>query len=147
MPNILVVHGPNLNLLGMREPHVYGDKNLAEIDARLEAEAQRLGLTLRIIQSNHEGALVDAIQEAREWANLVIINPAAYTHTSVALRDCVQAVRLPVIEVHLSNIAAREDFRHESLIAPVCIGQISGFRSMSYILALHAAKAFLEKSQ
>lgn len=144
MANVLVVHGPNLNLLGVREPSVYGDKTLEDINNDITAEATRLGLTVRIVQSNHEGALVDAIQAAHGWADALIINPAGYTHTSVVLRDTIQAVRLPTVEVHLSNIAAREEFRHRSVLAPACVGQISGFRWLSYILALQAVKGLLE---
>jgi len=147
MANVLVVHGPNLNLLGFREPNVYGEKTLEEINEAIQQEAAKLGLNVRIVQSNHEGHLVDAIQQAYGWAQAIIINPAGLTHTSVVLRDTIQAVRLPTVEVHLSNIAAREEFRHRSLIAPVCIGQISGFRWMSYILALYAIKAVLEQQR
>jgi len=144
MANVLVLHGPNLNLLGVREPNVYGDKTLAQINEAITAEATRLGLTVRIVQSNHEGHLVDAIHEAHGWAHAIIINPAGYTHTSVVLRDAIQAMRLPTIEVHLSNIAAREEFRHLSVLAPACIGQISGFRWLSYLLALQAVKGLLD---
>ena len=147
MPNVLVLHGPNLNLLGFREPHLYGDKTLEDINAAIEQEAKRLGLAVRIVQSSYEGALVEAIHQAAGWAQAIIINPAGYTHTSVVIRDAIQAVRLPAIEVHLSNIAAREEFRHHSVIAPVCVGQISGFRWQSYILALQAAKDIVEKAK
>lgn len=145
MPNILVLHGPNLNLLGFREPNVYGDMTLEQINNEITEEATKLGFTVRIQQSNHEGALVEAIQQAHGWADAIIINPAGYTHTSVVLRDTIQAVRLPTIEVHLSNIAAREEFRHRSVLAPACVGQISGFRWLSYLLALQAVKGILEQ--
>ncbi len=136
--SVLVLHGPNLNLLGTREPAVYGSTTLAEIDARLKAEGERLGLGVRCLQSNHEGALIDALHDARSWAAGVIFNPGGYTHTSVALRDAVAAIGLPVVEVHLSNTEAREEFRHRSLIAPVCAGSIRGFGWRSYLLGLQA---------
>ncbi|GMW03661.1 MAG: 3-dehydroquinate dehydratase [Candidatus Hydrogenedentota bacterium] len=143
--NVLVVHGPNLNLLGTREPEVYGSTTLDDINGMLEREAKGLGATLRIFQSNSEGALVDAIQEARGWADALIINPAAYTHTSVAIRDAIAAVGIPAIEVHLSNVYAREEFRHHSYIAPVALGQISGFGAEGYRLALLAAATRMKK--
>jgi len=137
--NIMVIHGPNLNLLGTREPEVYGHLTLENINAMLADEAAGLGVALKTFQSNIEGELVNAVQDAASWADAIIINPAAYTHTSVALRDAVTAVGIPTIEVHLSNVYARETFRHHSYIAPVAAGQISGFGSDSYRLALQAA--------
>lgn len=136
--HILVLHGPNLNLLGKREPGIYGSRSLAEIDQLLEAEAVALGVTLQTFQSNHEGALVDAIQATWGVHQGLIINAGAYTHTSVALRDAIAGVNIPTVEVHLSNIYRREEFRHHSYIAPVAIGQISGFGAESYRLGLHA---------
>jgi 3-dehydroquinate dehydratase-2 len=142
--HILVLHGPNLNLLGQREPGIYGATTLAEIDERLEAYAATRSVKLRIMQSNHEGALIDAIHEAFSQEDGILINPAGYTHTSVALRDAIAAVGLPAVEVHLSNVHAREAFRHTSLTAPVCVGQISGFGWRSYLLGLDALVDYIQ---
>jgi 3-dehydroquinate dehydratase II len=137
---ILVLHGPNLNLLGTRQPQVYGSLSLAEIDRRLHDVAAAEGIELRTVQSNHEGALVDAIHDAAGWAAGLLINPGAYTHYSYAIRDAIAGVGLPAVEVHLSNVYAREPFRHTSVIAPVCVGQIAGFGWRSYLLGLAALK-------
>ncbi|HYN87215.1 MAG TPA: type II 3-dehydroquinate dehydratase [Ardenticatenaceae bacterium] len=143
LPAFLVLHGPNLNLLGTREPEVYGGTTLHEIDACLTARAAELEASIHIRQSNHEGVLIDAIHEARDWAAGIIINPGGLTHTSVALRDAIAAVGLPTVEVHLSNVFARESFRHHSYISPVCIGVISGFGWRSYLLGLDALAAHI----
>ena len=139
MKRILVINGPNLNLLGIREKSVYGNETLESISLMMTEEAKNLNIQLNFVQSNHEGEIIDRIHDARGNFDAIIINPGAYTHYSIAIRDAVKAVEIPTIEVHLSNIHAREEFRSKSVIAPVCIGQISGLGSIGYMLALKAA--------
>jgi 3-dehydroquinate dehydratase II len=136
--SVLVLHGPNLNLTGTRETEIYGQVSLAQINQQMEDLAQRRQAVLRIIQSNHEGALIDALHDARQWAQGILINPGALTHYSYALRDALSAVGIPAVEVHMSLPAAREEFRHGSVIAPVCRGQVAGFGPDSYLLGLEA---------
>jgi len=141
---VLILHGPNLNLLGRREPDTYGEQTLEEINQMIATEAAQADIEVKFVQSNIEGELIDAIQQAAQWADAIIINPAAYTHTSVALRDVLAAVDIPAVEVHLSNIYAREEFRHLSLTAAACQGQISGFGAWGYVLALQAVRHIVE---
>ncbi len=144
MSSILVLHGPNLNLLGLREPGVYGTLTMDDINAKMIELGKELGFEVRCYQSNHEGALIDALHEARTRDAGVVFNPGGYTHTSVALRDAISAINLPVVEVHLSNVHAREEFRHKSMISAVCSGTISGLGVQSYLLGL---RGLVEKNQ
>lgn len=146
MWRIQIIHGPNLNLLGKREPEVYGRLTLAEIDERLHTHAAEAGIELKTFQSNSEGAIIDAVQQAAGWADGLVINPGAYSHYSYAIRDAVAGAGLPAVEVHLSNVHAREQFRHTSVIAPVCVGQIAGFGWHSYRLGLEALVCWLTDS-
>jgi 3-dehydroquinate dehydratase II len=141
--SVLVLHGPNLNLLGLREPGIYGSVTLPQIDARLFELGESLGATVRSLQSNHEGVLVDAIHAARDLHHGIVINAGAYTHTSIAIRDAISAVQIPAVEVHLSNIYKREEFRHHSYLSSIAVGQISGFGANSYYLGLQALVAHL----
>ena len=147
MGHILVLHGPNLNLLGTREQHMYGHTSLAEINQRLQQEAARAGHTIDCWQSNHEGELVDWIQQRGPQADILLLNPAAYTHTSIAIRDAILAVNIPVIEIHLSHIYRRESFRRQSYIADIAVGQVAGFGPHSYVLALQAASERLRRDE
>ncbi len=139
MKKVLVINGPNLNLLGVREKGVYGSETLLDIAKSVNITSEQLGLETDFIQSNHEGEIIDKLHAARGVYDCIVINAGAYTHYSIAIRDAIKAIELPTIEIHLSNIHSREEFRHTSVIAPVCAGQICGFGKMSYILALHAA--------
>ena len=145
MRKILVIHGPNLNLLGKREPDIYGKVTIGDINSGLKKMAKSKKVTLKIVQSNHEGEIVELIGKSGGKFGAILINPAAYTHTSVAIRDAISSVKVPAVEVHLSNIYAREEFRHTSLISPVAKGQICGFGKMSYILGLEAAIGLIGK--
>jgi 3-dehydroquinate dehydratase-2 len=144
---IAFLNGPNLNLLGLREPGVYGRTTLAEIEAQVRERGRKSGVEVEFRQTNLEGELVSWIQQARESCDVIVLNAAAYTHTSIALRDAIAAVGIPTIEIHLSNVHAREEFRHKSLIAGVCCGQISGFGAGSYVLALEAAVNVIGRSK
>ena len=139
MKNVLIINGPNLNLLGVREKSVYGIDTLDDICSMVAEEAKILKMKVDFMQSNHEGEIIDKIHDARGRFDILVINPGAYTHYSIAIRDAIKAVEIPTIEVHLSNVHAREEFRSKSVIAPVCVGQISGFGAVSYLLALKVA--------
>lgn len=145
LKRILVVNGPNLNLLGLREPDQYGRTTLKEIEDGLRSYASSRGAEVRFVQSNHEGALIDAIQNAIGWADALVVNPAALTHTSIGLRDAILAADIPTVEVHLSNIHSREGFRHQSMISDIAIGQVTGFGVFSYLLGMQAALHLLEE--
>ena len=147
MLKLLLIHGPNLNLLGWREPGIYGTVGFDEINARMKKAAEERGAELRVFQSNSEGALVDAIQDARNWADGIVINPGAYAHYSIAMRDALSAVKVPTIEVHLSNIHAREEFRHKLVLTPVCVGMICGLGWRSYLYGLESLIDLLEEQK
>jgi len=144
---ILILHGPNLNLLGTREPEVYGSMTLEDINNKLIELGKELGVEVKCLQSNHEGALIDALHDARAWADGVVFNPGGYTHTSIALRDAISAIQIPVIEAHLSNVYAREEFRHTSMISAVCKGKMTGFGWRSYMLGLRGLVDLLKDDE
>ena len=143
---ISLIHGPNLNMLGVRDPDIYGKDDFDSVNRRIEQHAKALNVEVRIQQSNSEGAIIDFVQDAMSWANAIVINPGAYTHYSYAIRDAIADSRLPTVEVHLTNVHAREDFRRQSVISPVATGQIVGFGPHSYLMALDAAKNLVEES-
>lgn len=140
---IALIHGPNLNLLGLREPDIYGTDTFDQINRKIEEHARQIGVEVRVSQSNHEGVIIDTIHETVGWADGIVINPGAYTHYSYAIADALRAVRLPVVEVHLTNVQARDEWRRHSVIAAAAVGQIAGFGTYSYLLALDAIKAFI----
>ncbi len=146
MIKVSLIHGPNLNMLGSREPEFYGRDSLDDINRKIKQHAQQLDIEVRILQSNHEGEIVDALHDARSWADAIVINPGALTHYSYTLRDAITAIRLPAVEVHLSNVHAREEFRRHSVISPVVSGQIVGLGTIGYLLALEAVKFLVEQS-
>lgn len=146
MIKVCVLHGPNLNLLGIREPDIYGHDTFDDMNRKIKERAKALDVETRIFQSNSEGEIVDFVQEALQWADAIVINPGAYTHYSYAIRDALAAVRLPSVEVHLTNVDSREEFRSHSVISPVVSGKITGFGTNSYLLALEAAKRLVEES-
>ena len=145
--NILVLHGPNLNLLGFRQPEVYGSDSFDSINKQIEEYGKRSNIEIRIQQSNHEGVLIDAIHDAIDWADGIVINPGAYTHYSYAIADAIRAVRLPVVEVHLSNVHARDEWRRRSVVAEAVVGQIAGFGGASYLLGLDALRTTIEQGR
>ncbi len=147
MLRILILNGPNLNMLGTREPDVYGSETLEDINTAVKSEAEKLGVEAGFFQSNNEGGIIDGIQNSKQNYDAIVINPGAYTHYSIAIRDAIKACGVPVVEVHLSNIHSREEFRSRSIIAPVCIGQISGFGGYSYILGLHAVVDYCSEAR
>jgi 3-dehydroquinate dehydratase-2 len=147
LPRIVVIHGPNLNLLGTREPEIYGRTTLKQIDEDLRARGTKLGLAVETFQSNHEGAIVDKVQQSRGVAAGIIVNAGGLTHTSVSLRDAIAAAQVPTVEVHLSNLYKREEFRHHSFLAPVCTGQIAGLGAIGYLLALEALAEIVSQQQ